>query len=263
MPNTDTGKAVSARNATTHGLFCRQTVLPHLGESPEAYKALLDALLAELPPRNLMEHQYLELWAEASWKLRRLSRWEAQVWEDDVLDDDRRLVKIERLARLQTSLRRQLDKSVQMLGGQHIPDLYQGRIRQDILSDLGLSEQECKRDDRASRRVALLVSGEYQNQAGRKRWPPRSPRPSRPRRRACASRRKRKLPKRTHTKLPKRTRPRVLLSGSPELGAGGASSGVGAPFPALRDIQTFTVRGPAPSPTPDFKQFARACAKRE
>ena len=89
-PRTPAGKAVSARNATTHGLFCRQTVLPHLGEDPQAYKSLLDALHEQLRPRNLMETQYLELWADASWKLRRLSRLEAQVWEDS-LDEDARL----------------------------------------------------------------------------------------------------------------------------------------------------------------------------
>ncbi|MBV9851136.1 MAG: hypothetical protein JO250_15820 [Armatimonadetes bacterium] len=103
-PRTPAGKAVSARNATTHGLFCRQAVLPHLGEDPAAYDRLLAALREQLRPRNLMESQYLELWAEASWKMRRLSRLEAQVWEDDGTDEDARLIKLERLARLQGGL---------------------------------------------------------------------------------------------------------------------------------------------------------------
>ena len=74
-PKTAAGKAVSARTAlagpegaTTHGLFCRQTVLPHLGEDPAGYQKLLDTLHEQLRPRNLMERQYLELWADASWK---------------------------------------------------------------------------------------------------------------------------------------------------------------------------------------------------
>jgi hypothetical protein len=112
---TDAGRAISARNATTHGIFCRQTVLPHLGEDPAAYQRILDTLNEQLRPRNLMEIQYLELWAECSWKLRRLSRMEAEVWEDDSLDQDKLLTKLERLARFQTSLRRQMDKAVQLL----------------------------------------------------------------------------------------------------------------------------------------------------
>ena len=37
MPTTPQGKAISARNATTHGLFARDIVLPSLGEDPQGY----------------------------------------------------------------------------------------------------------------------------------------------------------------------------------------------------------------------------------
>ena len=33
-PKTERGKAISSRNATTHGLFARDVVLPALGEDP-------------------------------------------------------------------------------------------------------------------------------------------------------------------------------------------------------------------------------------
>ena len=33
-PKTPQGRAVAARNATTHGLFSRDVVLPQLGEDP-------------------------------------------------------------------------------------------------------------------------------------------------------------------------------------------------------------------------------------
>ena len=147
-PKTAAGKAISARTAlagpegaTTHGLFCRQTVLPHLGEDPAGFQKLLDTLHEQLRPRNLMESQYLELWADASWKLRRLSRLEAQVWEDS-LDEDARLAKLERLIRLQTSLRRQLDRAVRMLS-QDVPNLFAHRTREDILAKLHLTEAQC------------------------------------------------------------------------------------------------------------------------
>ena len=153
---TPAGKAISARNATTHGLFCRQTVLPHLGEDPAAYQRVLDTLQEQLRPRNLMEHQYLELFADASWKLRRLSRLEAQVWEDDRLDEDARLTKMERLYRLQVGLRRQLDKSVRMLS-QDVPNLFAHRTREDVLAKLSLTESLCAQSEYRERTVEEAV----------------------------------------------------------------------------------------------------------
>jgi hypothetical protein len=140
-PKTAKGKAISARNATTHGLFCRQTVLPHLGEDPAAYQSLLDHLNEQVRPRNLMEKQYIELWADASWKLRRLSRLEAQIWENDTLDEDARLTKLERLGRLQNSTRRQMDKSIRMLG-RDLHDMFAHRTREDVLSKMELTETQ-------------------------------------------------------------------------------------------------------------------------
>ena len=153
---TPAGRAISARNATTHGLFCRQTVLPHLGEDPAAYQRVLDTLQEQLRPRNLMEHQYLELFADASWKLRRLSRLEAQVWEDDRLDEDARLTKLERLARLQGGLRRQLDKSVRMLS-QDVPSLFAHRTREDVVEHLHLTESLCAQSEYRERTVEEAV----------------------------------------------------------------------------------------------------------
>ena len=40
-PKTQHGKAIASRNATTHGLFARDVVLPALGEDPEGYGASL------------------------------------------------------------------------------------------------------------------------------------------------------------------------------------------------------------------------------
>jgi hypothetical protein len=144
-PKTDAGKAISARNATTHGIFCRQTVLPHLGEDPAAYQRILDTLYEQLRPRNLMEIQYIELWTEASWKLRRLSRLEAQVWEDDSLDQDTLLTKLERLTRFQTSLRRQMDKAVHLLS-QTVTELFARRTREDVLGALDTTDSYCSHD---------------------------------------------------------------------------------------------------------------------
>ena len=118
------------------------TALPRLGEDPDAYNTLLHTLHAQLRPRNLMETQYLELFADAAWKMRRFSRLEAQAWEDDALDEDARLTKLERLSRLHNGLRRQLDRAVRMLS-REVPGLFERRTREDVLAGLSLTESQC------------------------------------------------------------------------------------------------------------------------
>ena len=60
MPNTPEGKRIAARNATTHGLFARDVVLPHLGEDPADYEGFLAELAAQLNPKNLLEQHFTE-----------------------------------------------------------------------------------------------------------------------------------------------------------------------------------------------------------
>ncbi len=123
MPNTDAGKAVAARNATTHGLFSRDVVLPALGEDPEGYKQLEAAWLAQLPPKTLLERHYVEKIAAASWRLRRLHRWQAQILEEAGLTEDERLDKLTKVLRHETTLHRQIDTAVRMLS-KDAPQLY-------------------------------------------------------------------------------------------------------------------------------------------
>src|SRR4051794_5646293 len=49
-PRTDAGKLVSSRNAVTHGLFCRDLVLP--GEDDAELLRFHAAMLADLRPRG-------------------------------------------------------------------------------------------------------------------------------------------------------------------------------------------------------------------
>ena len=95
-PKTADGKRISARNATTHGLFARDIVLPHLGEDPKGYEALLHELTAQLKPQNLLETHYVEKIA-ASWRLRRLHRWQAQLFEDPDIPEDQVLARLDRV----------------------------------------------------------------------------------------------------------------------------------------------------------------------
>ena len=111
-PRTAGGKAVSARNATSHGLFARDIVLPSLGEDPEGYRQIEAQFTAQIAPRNLLERHYVEKIAAASWRLRRLHRWQAQLFEDDTLTEDARLDKLDKVLRHENHLHRQIDTAV-------------------------------------------------------------------------------------------------------------------------------------------------------
>ena len=142
-PRTAEGKTISARNATTHGLFARDVVLPSLGEDPEGYRQMEQEWMAQLAPRNLLERHYVEKIAAASWRLRRLNRWQAQLFEDPALTEDERLNKLDKVLRHETALHRQIDTSVKMLN-KDVPQLYKGRARDRALLDTMQTELDCK-----------------------------------------------------------------------------------------------------------------------
>ena len=143
MPTSDAGKAIASRNATTHGLFTRDVVLPSLGEDPEGYRQLEAEWLAQLPPRNLLERHYVEKIAAASWRLRRFHRWEAQLFEDDTLTETERLDRLDKALRHETALHRQIDTAVKMLN-KDVPQLYTQRARDQVLADTRTAEREYK-----------------------------------------------------------------------------------------------------------------------
>ena len=143
MPTSDSGKAISRRNATTHGLFARDVVLPALGEDPAGYGQLQDEWTRQLTPRNLLEQHYVEKIAAASWRLRRLHRWQAQIFEDEALTELERLDHLDKTLRHETALHRQIDTAVRMLA-KDAPQLYRQRLREEIQEDLRISERECR-----------------------------------------------------------------------------------------------------------------------
>ena len=143
MPTSDAGKAIASRNATTHGLFARDVVLPSLGEDPDGYRQLETEWTTQLVPRNLLEQHYIEKIAAASWRLRRLHRWQAQLHEDDSLTEAQRLDRLNTVLRHETALHRQIDTAVRMLS-KDVPALYTLRIRDQVLEDIHISERECR-----------------------------------------------------------------------------------------------------------------------
>ncbi len=154
MPTTDAGKAIACRNATTHGLFARDVVLPALGEDPEGYRRLEAEWMAQLPPRTLLERHYVEKIASASWRLRRLHRWQAQLFEDDTLTEGERLDRLDKALRHETALHRQIDTAVKMLV-RDAPQLFARRVRDQVLEDLNVSERECRDDAEDERSVDI------------------------------------------------------------------------------------------------------------
>ena len=144
-PRTDDGKRIAARNATTHGLFARDVVLTHLGEDPAGYEALLAELAKQLAPKNLLEQHYVEKIAAASWRLRRLQRWQAQLFEDPDITEDQALDRLDRVMRHETALHRQIDSSVKMLA-RELPRLFEDRVRAKLIRDCNGTEKECQED---------------------------------------------------------------------------------------------------------------------
>ena len=156
-PKTEHGKAIASRNATTHGVFARDIVLPALGEDPEGYAQLQAEWTKQLVPRNLLEQHYIEKIAAASWRLRRLHRWQAQIFEDDTLSEDERLDKLDKVLRHETALHRQIDTAVKLLA-KDVPQLYARRLHDQVLEDLHVTERECRDEPETDLTVSLETS---------------------------------------------------------------------------------------------------------
>lgn len=81
-PRTAEGKARSSRNATRHGLFSRQLLLP--GEDAAALLAMREGLLRRLNPRDELERQIVQHYIACAWKLQRLQSAEHEAYMDEI-----------------------------------------------------------------------------------------------------------------------------------------------------------------------------------
>ena len=77
-PRTLSGKAVSSRNAVTHGLTAEQSLLP--GETREEFQAVRQGLFSQLLPQGILENQLVERAASLIWRLRRFPIFENAVF---------------------------------------------------------------------------------------------------------------------------------------------------------------------------------------
>jgi hypothetical protein len=74
-PRTLEGKAVSSRNALTHGLAANRAVLP--GENPQDFQVLLSNLVQEFRHATELQRSLVRQLADAEWRLRRVPDFEA------------------------------------------------------------------------------------------------------------------------------------------------------------------------------------------
>lgn len=117
-PSSPEGKARVSANRRTHGLaVSRHLILP--GESQAEYDALLEGLTADLNPATALEEVFVHQAAEAHWKLRRLSRYEAEMLarypNPFLLDDEKIARRFALLARYQAATLRSFHKALEEL----------------------------------------------------------------------------------------------------------------------------------------------------
>src|SRR5436190_15440767 len=121
-PRTENGKAASSRNATTHGFFCKELVLP--GENDAELRSLSAAIYRRLRPLDKLEELYVERVVVAAWKLRRLLRSERRVFDSyqrghssvrtvsDLLSNECPTDDFIRLHKMTSALERSMDKAL-------------------------------------------------------------------------------------------------------------------------------------------------------
>ena len=78
-PRTAAGKRAVSLNALTHGVFCKDLVMP--GESQAEFDRFAALLLEDLAPRDYAELSICEQYVEARWRIRRVRAAEHKVFQ--------------------------------------------------------------------------------------------------------------------------------------------------------------------------------------
>src|SRR5919107_4615786 len=81
-PTTSEGKAAVRHNALKHGLLAEDVLLR--GEDKDELRALGDRMVAELQPEGELEEQLVEQIVADRWRLRRLHRVEASIFNHEI-----------------------------------------------------------------------------------------------------------------------------------------------------------------------------------
>ena len=86
-PRSTAGKKRSARNATTHGIYCRDTVLDW--ENQTLFHAIREDFIRTLQPQNALELSLVDRIVQNQWHINRLNQAESKLYEmrEDTLRD--------------------------------------------------------------------------------------------------------------------------------------------------------------------------------
>ena len=112
-PKTDEGKAKSARNATTHGLFCRDVVVQ--GEDDDEFAHFRDKFRKSLKPRDTIEDAVVDRIVIAQWKLRRIYAAEKELFERKQRLSDYSAEEFDRLSRYEQRLAHEIHRCLREL----------------------------------------------------------------------------------------------------------------------------------------------------
>jgi hypothetical protein len=112
-PRTAVGKAASSRNALRHGLAARAAVV--LGEDPADLARFRAELVAALAPSDGREEVLAEVAAEAAWRLRRVWRAEAALFNRHGRSAPSCLRELLTLQRYEVAANRRFHRAVAML----------------------------------------------------------------------------------------------------------------------------------------------------
>ncbi len=88
-PKTEAGRKASSMNAVTHGLYTNGVVLAN--ESREEYQEMLDGYLRQFQPDGPVEFHLVEEMVAAKWRQRRLWAIEADLLEDEMIQQKAKL----------------------------------------------------------------------------------------------------------------------------------------------------------------------------
>jgi hypothetical protein len=80
-PRSEEGKQRSSRNATTHGVFCKDVMVG--GEDAAEFTVMRDGMLRSLNPRDGFELQLVEEIVSCQWRLKRLRSAEVEAYADE------------------------------------------------------------------------------------------------------------------------------------------------------------------------------------
>ena len=155
-PQTEIGKAASSANAIRHGLTCARVVIK--GESQEEFDALVAGLFAAHKPANLAEETLVQQIAANYWRLLRVRRIEAGLYEEvicEAADETAAFLANEKqfdnIRRYATSIENSYHRAIEQLR----------KLQRDRKQEDGFVSQSAK----TSRRVVTIrpsIAGQHQ-----------------------------------------------------------------------------------------------------